>query len=77
MKKQSIQQLARTATNRPKSLVEITYSDLGKNYRVLGWIKIKFNGQWYTQIEYQSLDDNKKYSRDSADFCKFTEVYSN
>jgi hypothetical protein len=71
MKKTSIQQLATCAINRPKLLVEISYKDTGRTYRVIGYIKIKFNGQWYVQIEYQCLRNGAKYSRDAADFGSF------
>ena len=75
MKKQSIIDLAKCATNRPNLSVEISYADTGRTYRVLGFIKIKFNGQWYVQVEYISMDDKaQKYSRPSAEFGSFSEV---
>tara|TARA_R110000787_G_scaffold90842_1_gene191606 strand:+ start:444 stop:659 length:216 start_codon:yes stop_codon:yes gene_type:complete len=69
-----MQRLATGATNRPNASREMTYADTGKDYRILGFIKIKFEGNWYIHVEYQALADGRKYSRDASEFEKFTEI---
>ena len=71
MKKQTIIELTKLASN---LAIEITYARTGANYRILGFIKIKFNGEWYVQVQYKSIADGKVYSRDSSDFGGFNEV---
>ena len=74
MKKQTIIALTKLATNRSNLAIEITYARTGANYRILGFIKVKFNGEWYVQVQYKSIADGKVYSRDSSDFGGFNEV---
>ena len=77
MNKKSIQQLATCAKNCPNSSIEITYADTGRIYRVVGFIKIKHEGQWFVHVKYISMCESNKgerFSRDSTDFGKFREV---
>ena len=74
MKKQTIIELTKLAANRSNLSIEIKHVRNDNNYRILGFIKVKFNGEWYVQVQYKSIADGKVYSRDSSDFGGFNEV---
>jgi hypothetical protein len=47
-----------------------THITSGQVYTILGWVKVKVNGQWWDCVEYENVNPEKpgKYARNVSDF---------